>query len=355
MKAKLAYEIADFLAKYQKKEGLIDSDEGRIVKNSYATEFYALMCSLLFKRTRQKTWKERAVKALESSIEIRRERAEIKGIYRWDFKNYALINSYILLKNEIDNVLKQRLVYMIKSWKNIPSFETNRIALTALNYLSRYREFGNVLDLLKAKSNINIVLKRQTEHGFFPDNIDSYSSQYHAYTLALLYQYYEITKDEKVKKAFLKGVNCITEHSFGRGKEQIFGYASIIYALNGAAKISKNRYYSEKAKKVFEYVSRFINKKSNYPIVLKNEKLYSYNHKSDYLSFFACYSLLMENINLGKMGFKKIKPTEVCIPDKISQLKIFSYKLRKCFFYFKSYIFHPKEFWLMLKYRKEHD
>lgn len=355
MKAKLAYEVADFLAKYQKKEGLVDSEEGIVIKNSYATEFYSLICSLLYKKTKKKIWLERAVRALQSAIIIRKQRAEIKGIYRWDFKNYALINSYILLKNELNDELKRQLAYMVKSWKNLASFETNRIALSALNYMLRYKDFGSLFDKLKAKSNINLVLKRQTNQGFFPDDINSYSSQYHAYTLTLLYQYYDITKNERIKQAFMKGINCLSEKSFGRGKNQIFGYASAIYAFNGAAKISKNKYYSEKAKKLLEYVSKFMNRKNNYPIVLKNEKLCSYNHKSDYLSFFAYYLLLSENTEVNKSKTKKIKSVIINIPEHISLVKSLSYNVSKFLFYIRSYIFHPVEFLLTFKYRKNHD
>lgn len=361
----MAVKIADFLSRYQKDEGLEDSEERKIVKNSYGTEFYALLCALLFKKTKSKMWEERALEAIESSLEIRKERLNTEGIFRWEFKNYAMLSIYRLLKDDIHDDLKAELAENIMSSRNLHSFETNWIMMRALNFMLRHAEFSNPLDLLKAKSNLFAVLERQTEEGFFPDSAGSYSSQYHAYVIALLYQYYEITGDEKVKTAFMKGIECSirfmdlkADFGFGRGEKQIFGYAGMVFALCGAAKIAKDASYRKVAEKILSHVSKYVNKKNNYPIVLPGGKTYSYNHKSDYLPFFAYYIMLSDEINSENISQRrKIRLGEKREPKKEKQ-DILAYCLSKFVYFmlphFFRMIFMPREFWLTFKYRKKH-
>ncbi|NQU88052.1 MAG: hypothetical protein HQ541_20075 [Mariniphaga sp.] len=296
---KESIKITNYLSRLLSEEGLKDPLEGRVIKNGYGNSFYALACLLRYKKTKDSIWKIRALKALNAEINIIKNRAHInKDVFRWEFKNYALIQSYLLIKDELDKKTKSALSKTIISWSNLDSYQTNWLAMRALNYKLRYNVFKKILDSWRSGLDLKLTLRKQTKEGFFPDEFASNSFQYHAYILALLFQYYELTGDKKVRNAFLKGVEFIKYfispdgnfNYYGRGKKQIFGYASSIFALAGAYEITNKIEYAFLAKRVFSYTRKF----KGFPIVLgtdesKREGWYAYNNKSDYLGFAAVY------------------------------------------------------------------
>jgi hypothetical protein len=320
MKKNIVYrrslEIVNYLSRFIEEGGLRDPLEKKVLNNGYGNAFYGLVCSLHYKKTNNLIWKERALKAITAELDIIDKRYYIKkGVFRWEFKNYALINSYILLKDEIDINLRERFRKTVKSWLNLDSYQTNWLAMRALNYRLRYLEFNKKSDLIRSNIDLKLTLNKQTKEGFFPDELGNNSFQYHAYVTALLFQYYRLTEDKTVKSRFLKGVDCISYfidpkgdfNYFGRGKYQIFGYASLIYALAGAYELTNDSKYLKNAKIVFNYLDRF----EGYPIVLgkdesKKEGWYGYNNKSDYLGFAAVYLFYASEI-LEKEGFKSLR------------------------------------------------
>ncbi len=356
----LALKIANYLSKYQDDEGIIDPVEKRIIKNGYGTVFYSLLCALSYKKNNQKIWRDRAVKTLKAELNNINSRHDLKDVFRWEFKNYALITIYSLIGEELEQELKGNVKSAIFCWNNLGSFQTNWIAMRALNYRLRYLKFGRLRDLLRAKYELSLVLSRQSKEGFFWDDIRQDSSQYHAYTLALLYQYYVVTRDLKVKRAVEKGTDFIVDYIdengdfnlYGRGKKQVFGYVSLIFVLCALGKIKDRRYFSL-AKKVFDYVKDYY--KKDFPIVMDSDErmhLYKYNNRSAYLSFTGVYLLYSsmlyedEKIEVGVIGKKKL--------DVSSNLRfLFYYPLKFVHFsllFLYKLFFQPKELFLMLKY-----
>lgn len=304
---KEALGIAGYLKNFQVERGIKDPLEDKILKHSYTTSFFALLSALIYDKQGEDEWKQKAEKALTAELEIiDREKVENRypSNFHWEFKNYSLINCYILLENELEPKLKERLKRCILSWRDLNDGSTNWRCMRALSYYLRYKQFRRVRDIIRSKLELKIVLNRQTKEGFFPDTSESYSFQYHAYILALLYQYYKHSGDESVRRAFLRGVDFIIDfidpvgdfNYQGRGQEQIFGYGSLILSLEGAAKLTKNEKYKEAAERVSSYLKRFENDEGAFPLVLdeyQNEKAgwYEYNNLGDYLSFLGVYLL----------------------------------------------------------------
>jgi len=308
---KTALDIGDYLAKYQTGIGLIDLLAKRPIKNSYGNSFYALLCSLIYEKTKKDIWLKRALISLSAELKYIRERKGIRGVFRWEFKNYALINIYNILENHLNDKIKTNLKKAINSWLNTCSFQTNWMAMRALNHYLRYLRFKKTKDLSRSNFELNLLLKRQTKQGFFPDDINHNSFQYHAYILALLYQYYVFSRNKKVKLAFLKGVDFIVPFInpegdfcyYGRGQKQIFGYASLIYALSGAYRLTNQVNYLKLSQLIFSYTKKF----KKYSILLNNEEKhkagwYAYNNKADYLAFYAVYLFHASSIQKERLG-----------------------------------------------------
>ena len=360
--SKILIDIAEYLSRLKRGGGLIDPEENKIVMNSYGTEFYAMLCAFIYSKNKENIWLKRAVESLKASLGFIKKRSEIKGMFRWDFKRYALTKTYSLLKNELNSELKEELEIFIKSEHELYSFKTNRLALQSLNLALRYQEFKDERDINKAKKLIEKVLKRQTKQGFFPDEINSYSSQYHSFILALLYEYFLITKDDNVEHFFMKGIDFSISlmdkngfFDFGRGKKQIFGYASLIYALYGASNIMMDSYYAKIAEIVESNVVKKIKDGKDYKIVFDNEKLYYYNHVSDYLPFFAYYLLASDR---NYISFKSTKKIDLNNLQKrpnheITIVKFLNYHFMKYLYYIGNYSFNLKEIYLMLKIGKK--
>jgi hypothetical protein len=330
-----ALKIAEHLTRYQQKDGLIDPLLNKPIRNSYGNAFYALLCATIYQNTKyqdtkKKVWLKRAIKAIDNELKSVDNRSKLSGVFRWEFKNYALINSFLILKEELPLKTGKRIVNVLTSWLNTCSFQSNWVAMRMLNHHLRYLTFGKKKDLMRSSFEAKILLRRQLKNGFFPDDINSNSFQYHAYVLSLLYQYYDLTKNERIKQAFLKGVDFIISFInpegdfsyYGRGQEQIFGYGALIHSLSGAYKITTDPKYSQLAKLVFSYSNKYNqrdNKKNNngtnkvstnWPIVINNSEdkkagWYLYNNKIDYLSFYALYLLLASKNLKEKAGLKR--------------------------------------------------
>ena len=306
----LSQELAVFLSTYQDPEtgGLCDPD-GMRIDNSYGNAFYAWLCALHYAKTKRLFWKERAIKALQYELKLARNYTTLPGIYRWEFKNHAVLSAYSLLRSELPESLQKEVKHYLLHWKNLCSFQTNYTMMRALNYLLRYNLFARKKDLWRSLGELRIVLSRQDKQGFFWDSPENNSFQYHAYIVALLYQYYQLRPTERIKKAFLHGVDFLLPfvdqqgdfNYFGRGQKQVFGYVAYVYALHGAAILTNNYFYRTVARKIEKYITPPLQHKKIVVNSLPEQKVgwYAYNNRADYLSFAACYAFLSMRIDKG--------------------------------------------------------
>ena len=290
-------DLGRYLSSYQSANGGLCDSDGKEIDPSYANAFFALFCAQQYLKTEKKEWFSRSINAIKFELETAVQYQTYPTIYRWEFKNYALLQTYQLLRDVLPEDVAKRLRKRLLRMKNICSFQTNYMMMRVLNSRMRYSLFGMKKDLVRSSLELQIILSRQDNDGFFWDAAGSNSFQYHCYVLALLFQYYQLTSDSRVKSAFLRGVQCMLPFVdqqgdclyLGRGQKQVFGYASFIYALYGAASLTDNQYYADVAEKVFNYILPTLRAKE---IVVRAEKgigWYVYNTSADYLAFAAVY------------------------------------------------------------------
>lgn len=159
----------------------------------------------------------------------------------------------------------------------------------------------------------------QEKSGLILDEFKTRSLQYHAFCLFILAHIIEQQPENNIiKNCFLDGVECAINYMLedgtsiyiGRGQEQIFGYGSLIYALeycNAHIKQLDEDILDKLAKKVLS----FQRADGSYPLVLRSTQLeksgvcfkldhpdgwYGYNTLYDYQPFLG-YCLL----NAGKI------------------------------------------------------
>src|SRR3989344_8011487 len=302
---KLPEEILNYLGSLYTNEGLFDPIEEQVLPNKYGNSFFALSCVLLYNKNKNPKWKKFAERAIRIELNNTNNRFNINDMFRWEFKNYALLNIYDLF-TDIASELKVDLKIRLINMQNMGSFKTNWICMRGLNYLLRFKLFGDPGDLRHAEKEINRVLQRQTSDGLFYDDYESNSFQYHSYILALLLQYYKLKPSERLKVALVNGLKFIKVitapngdcNYFGRGQEQVFGYISAIYALNEANNLIDNKgEYLAYASLIFSYISPYLAKMN----IIGNEDQdarvgwYKYNYLTDYLAFSSAYLLMINN------------------------------------------------------------
>jgi hypothetical protein len=311
-----AKKLLTHLAKFETTNGLRDPIENSTLPNKYGNSFYSLGCFLLYKETGENIWKIRSTKALKAELRNTENRFKKLEMFRWEFKNYS-----VLKIQEQNKFPQSKLDKRILTMQNMGSFRTNWIAMRGLNYLLRWKIYKNKNDLKSSKKEIQKVLKFQTREGLFQDGNNDNSFQYHAYVLAILIQYYDITPSEGLKNKIIKGLDLLVKITdpegnmsyFGRGQQQIFGYASAIYCFSYAYN-KFNPKYGPYAKLIFSYVKPFL--KKNLILANKDNQVkagwYKYNYLTDYLSFASTYLLLSHKyIDLKKVKLPKPKEYEM--------------------------------------------
>lgn len=290
----IARGIADFLAKNQTKKGFP-------LKNYYGETYSILVWSFFNKKYK---------KNINEMFKIYRERDKNSKYYLWEFNNYALQEYFMRIKDK----RALRFIYNIKFSQPFIKKVTNLILLRSLVRLRSNKKFDRILGLLQA---LFVILYAQSKKGQFFDNrvykSRQISYQYHSFSSALVGEIYLITRRKFFKKRFLRAINFIVPKIKkngraiykGRGKEQIFGYGSLIFSLNLAYKLTNNKKYYKLGKKVFNYLLKFRRKDGSFPLVLnkkeqeftikdykKKRKIqgwYSYNNLFDYLPFLGYY------------------------------------------------------------------
>jgi hypothetical protein len=306
-------------------KGLYDPIEKQILPNKYGNSFFALSSLLYYELNQEEKWKRIAELATAIELENTKNRFHKIEMFRWEFKNYALLKIY--QSNQLNPTLQKKLKKRILNMQNLGSFKTNWMAMRGLNLLLRGHLLNSRKDKTNSKKEIKKVLQRQTKEGLFYDDYNSDSFQYHCFILAQLVQYYEISPTEHLKKRILKGLILLTKITdpqgdccyFGRGQQQIFGYAAAIYALSYAhTKMDDTKEFANYAKLIFTYIKPYINQ--NKIIANNNEKekagWYRYNYITDYLPFAATYLLLAnKHIDLDTTKFPTKKEYELFLDN----------------------------------------
>lgn len=162
----------------------------------------------------------------------------------------------------------------------------------------------------------------QDSSGMFLDEFKTRSLQYHSFCLFILAEIIEIHPDYAwLKRRFLDGISfsldyILTDGSalfIGRGQDQIFGYGSLLYALeycNKKVKVLPD----EVLNRLANHVLSFQRPDGSFPLVLRRREpeaanisfrggrtpgWYGYNNLYDYQPFLAYCLLKAKNLNEG--------------------------------------------------------
>lgn len=217
--------------------------------------------------------------------------------FHWEFNNYAL-SSYYRLTN--DSSVLRYLNPLI--FKNTPC--TN---WTLLRNNTRIQAKTDVKYALKEAK--DRVKKYQLPSGLILDDKDVKSFQYHCFSLAMIGEIFEATKEQYFLNSFRKGLGFIRNFILsngdtlyiGRGQEQSFGYAALIYVLALGFKVTRDNTLLGDVKKVTAFIRSFQRPDGSLPLVMNGLEpegvevmppkvehpigWYPYNNYFDYLPF----------------------------------------------------------------------
>lgn len=239
--------------------------------------------------------------------------------FHWEFNNYALLD-YINTSKDAEKFLEPLI------FKNTPC--TNWTLLRSNTRLKANKDIELAINEAKNK-----ILKYQFKSGLILDDIGVKSFQYHCFSMAMIAEIYETTKDKYFKDSFLKGIEFIRHFILsngetlyiGRGQNQSFGYGALLYILAIAYKYTQDQTILGDIELVLKYLKRFERDDGSYPLVMNgveetipqvidmtNEEFvgwYPYNNYFDYLPFmgffiYKAYSTLKE-LDISKIEYKK--------------------------------------------------
>lgn len=222
--------------------------------------------------------------------------------YSWEFVVFA-----------IQKLKKQHKFNEVNSLDNYHEKGTRMFNWFLLRNVNKmFCEKFTIFDKVKFYIGLHLF---QNKEGLILDEFKTRSLQYHAFCLFILAHIIEQQpKNIIVRKRFLAGVKCATNHILedgtsiyvGRGQEQIFGYGSLIYALEFC-----NAYVEpldeDILNKLTNKVVNFQREDGSYPLVLRKRQpenrdecfksthpdgWYGYNTLYDYQPFLG-YCLFM--------------------------------------------------------------
>jgi hypothetical protein len=141
----------------------------------------------------------------------------------------------------------------------------------------------------------------------------SMSLQYHCFSLALLWDIFQLTGWIELRKAIERGVMAILLFVLsngdtlylGRGQQQIFGYAALLYILAAVSNYSREQRIWQYWQRIWSFVSSYQRSDGSFPLVLRQDEhgyphivdtsdpcwlgWYGYNNYFDYLPFLGVY------------------------------------------------------------------
>ena len=321
--------------------GIFDEIDNSIPGTHYATTHFALLGAILFTIKQDDQILLRVKRAIKFHLRTLVDEYRFDSwYYHWDFKNYAFLETYYLLQNNLTDDEKNEWQRALKKTReNIDNRLTNWLAMRTYFVCLRYQLFKKFTDKVKYEIRKRNLFRARLSDGSFDDQKKvSRVIQYHIYTTALLHRIYQITKKVTIKNKFIEGVNYFLQfvdpeggfNYLGRGQQQIFGYAAAIYALEAAKKVDpKNavvyQYYLNRLNSCLYFYKR----DKHFPLVLNNrndkEKFgwYDYHHLTVYNAFLGAWlglTALLKTVTLNesKPNFPKIK---VSIPSQVAFIR----------------------------------
>lgn len=221
--------------------------------------------------------------------------------FHWEFNNYALL-CYVRTTNDLS--VGKYLTPL--HFKNTPC--TNWTLLRSNARLLAGAETDRAIKEAKRK-----IRGYQLRSGLILDDPGVRSFQYHCFSLAMIAEIYGETGDTYFLDSFVRGLNFIRQFVLsngdtlyvGRGQEQSFGYAALIYALSLGMKYLEDKSINADLRVVSEFVLSFQRKDGSFPLVMndaapktvheeisRNRNLpgwYPYNNYYDYLAFMGYF------------------------------------------------------------------
>jgi hypothetical protein len=314
--------------------GIWDPVDERVMGEHYSTSHFALLSAVLYNQSHDREYLEQAKQAFEFHLHTSPEEYAFSDwMYHWDFQNYALIECYARLKEQLDGETRKSWERYLRNWTtNQKNPLSNWAAMRALAYLQRYKMFDSSADWLMSQYNLFLALKGEQKDGCFDDEKNvSRPIQYHIYTAALLHRMFLLNGSQRLARKFLQGVEFFMPfidpdgdfNYWGRGHGQIFGYGAAIYVLTAAAKLTSNKKYQQVARKVFDYLMRF-ECNDHFPLVLNDhadeERMgwYDYHHTTVYNAFLGVWLALayeLEKHDRKNFAIKKAEPVSIKHPN----------------------------------------
>jgi len=286
--------------------GIWDLIDGLVPGEHYATTHFALLSAMLFSETNEPRYHEQAVDAIEFHVHTSKDEYKLSNwMYHWDFQNYAFVATYDLLQTHLPAAVKSAWLVGLRTWQtNQRNMLANWAAMRALAHRHRYEVIGGLSNLAKHRWNLRLVSQARQADGCIDDDKNvSRPIQYHIYAVALLHRIYLLNRSKRMLKWFMSGVDYLLPwidpdgdfNYWGRGQEQIFGYAAAIYALEAAAIASGNRQkYQRAAQSLFRFLLRF-QTEDHFPLVLNARRddeqfgWYDYHHTTVYNAFLGAW------------------------------------------------------------------
>lgn len=308
--------------------GIYDPIDKSVVGDHYATTHFALLGAILFKNNNDNAILEKVKCAFDFHVRTSKDEYFFGDwYYHWDFQNYALLETFRLLREDFSEEDTNLWTRELKSSKqNEDNPLTNWIAMRAYASLLRNELFGGTVEKLKYVWRMRRLDKARHEDGCYDDEFNqSRPIQYHVFTLALLHRLYLLNNCPKIKKKFLEGVDYFLKfidpdgdyNYLGRGQEQIFGYGAGLYVLEAAKLLdAKNAsIYQYNRDLMWGYLLSF-QKNDIFPLVLNSrsdaEKFgwYDYHHSTVYVAFLGVWLGLAHLLKSPKVAYFKEKAKE---------------------------------------------
>lgn len=308
--------------------GIFDPLDKRVQGEHYSTMHFALLSAILYSETKEDSYLDCTSEAMDFHFRTSKDEYYFSNWeYHWDFKNFALVEIYSLLKEVLNDFERRQWEECIKSWRANTHNLTNWNALRAYAYLFRSRLRKSKFDAFKSWKNYQFIRKSQLADGGIADEKGKSSPiQYHLFTVALLHRMYLMRKSEEDLKRFLAGlkffINFIDPEGdfnyYGRGHEQIFGYGIALYILEAAKLVDVSHCYEYQywIDKVWNYLLRFKKADGHFPLVLNHRQdqekygWYDYHHLTVYNAFLGAWLGLAHILKTEKVLAKDLSSTK---------------------------------------------
>lgn len=298
----------------------------------YAATHFALLGALLYEQCKDPDLIIYIKRAVDFHLRTSKDeyRFEHWG-YHWDFKNYAFLETYGIMKKYLsEEEMREWKEGLYNYRENKGNNLTNWMMMRAYSALLRYNIFHNIFQLFRFLGRMLLVRRAMLPDGCFDDfPHTSRPIQYHVFVLALLHRIYLLKPSSIIRNWFLKGVKYYIHfidpdgcfNYLGRGQEQIFGYGIGLYVLEAAKSLDNKQAttYQDFADRMWKYLYQYKRNKI-FPLVLNNRNdsdqcgWYDYHHLTVYEAFLGVWlAFAQKNIRANEIEIKKsvVKTREI--------------------------------------------